>query len=44
MHGIKKHTSANMRDAKVEVSKDTLSLLMMVRTELVKVIQERLET
>ena len=39
-HGTKKRPSANIREAKVEVSKDELSKLMMVRTELAKEIQE----
>ena len=36
----KKHTSANIWEAKVEVSKDRLSKLMMVGTALAKKIQE----
>ena len=39
-HGTKKRPSANMQEAKVEVSKDELSKLMMVGTELTKEIQE----
>ena len=39
-HGTKKRTSANIREAKVEVSKDELSKLMMVGTEVAKEIQE----
>ena len=39
-HRSKKGTSANVREAKLEVSKDELSKLMMVGTELPKEIQE----
>ena len=39
-HGTKKRMSANIRGAKVEMSKDELSKLMMVGTELAKEIQE----
>ena len=40
VHRTKKRTSANIREAKVEVSKDELSKLMMVGTEIAKEIQE----
>ena len=39
-HGSKKRPSPHVRKTKVEVSKDKLSKLMMVRTELPKEIQE----
>ena len=39
-HGTKKHTSANIREAKVEATKDGLSKLMMVETEIAKESQE----
>ena len=39
-HGTKKRTSANIREVKVEESKDELSKLMMVVTKLAKEIQE----
>ena len=39
-HGTKKRTSANIREAKVQVSKDKVSKLMMVGTEFAKEIQE----
>ena len=39
-HRTKKRTSANIPEAKGEVSKDELSKLMMVRTQLAKDIQE----
>ena len=39
-HRTKKRPSANIQEAKVEVSKDELSKLMMVGTELPKEIQE----
>ena len=39
-HGSKKRVSANIREAKLEVSKDELPKLMMVGTELPKEIQE----
>ena len=35
-HGTKRRTSANIREAKEEVSKDELSKLMFVGTELAK--------
>ena len=38
-HGTKKRTSANIREAEVEVSKDKLSKLMVVGTELAEEIQ-----
>ena len=40
MHGSKKRAPAGIREAKVEVSKDELSKLMSVGTELAKEIQE----
>ena len=40
VHGSKKRAPANVREAKVEVSKDELSKLMSVGTELAKEIQE----
>ena len=40
VHGSKKHTLANVWEAKVEVTKDELSKLMSVGTELAKEIQE----
>ena len=39
-HATKKRTLASLLEAKVEVSKDELSKLMMVGTELAKQIQE----
>ena len=39
-NGTKRRTSANIREVKVEVSKDELSKLMIVGTELAKEIQE----
>ena len=39
-HGTKKRTSANIREAKVKVSKDELSKLLMVGTELTKEIRD----
>ena len=39
-HGSKKRASANVREAKVAVSKDELSKLLMFRTTLAKEIQE----
>ena len=39
-HGTKKRTSANIWEAKVEVSNDEVSKLMMVGTILAKEIQE----
>ena len=39
-HGSKKRAPANVRETKVEVSKDELSKLMMVGKELAKEIQE----
>ena len=39
-HGTKKRTSPIIREAKVKVSRDELSKLMMVVTELAKEIQE----
>ena len=40
VHGSKKRTPASVREAKVEVTKDELSKLMSVGTELAKEIQE----
>ena len=40
VHGSQKRTPATVRDAKVEVTKDELSKLMSVGTELAKEIQE----
>ena len=40
VHGSKKHAPAGIRETKVEVTKDELSKLMSVGTELAKEIQE----
>ena len=40
VHGLKKRASASVREAKVKVTKDELSRLMSVGTELAKEIQE----
>ena len=40
MHGLKKRAPAGIRETKVEVTKDELSKLMSVGTELAKEIQE----
>ena len=40
MHGLKKRAPAGIRETKVEVSKDELSKLILVGTELAKEIQE----
>ena len=40
VHGSKKSASAGIRETKVELTKDELSNLMSVGTELAKVIQE----